>query len=129
MYKGPATSSKFETVSMSDAPLDKEALLDLVDQDRDFLQTLVGTFLDDCESYMDAIRTAVAEEDAITLKEEAHGLKGAVANLKADPAREAARQLEEIGRSGAFDEAASALVELEDEIERLQSVLTEMVEE
>lgn len=113
---------------MSDAPVDKEALFDLVDEDPDFLETLVETFLDDCESYMSAIRTAVEEEDASTLKKEAHGLKGAVANLKAEPAREAARQLEEMGRSNSFDDAAQALDHLEEEIEHLRSVLAEMIE-
>lgn len=114
---------------MSDAPLDKDALFDLVDEDFDFLKTLVETFLDDCENYMAAIRTAVADEDAITLREEAHGLKGAVANLKAEPAREAARRLEEMGRSGTFEEADAALDDLEAEIERLRSALAEIIEE
>ena len=114
---------------MSDAPVDKEALFDLVDEDPDFLKTLVDTFLDDCETYMAAIREAVEAEDASTLKEEAHGLKGAVANLQAEPAREAARRLEEMGRSASLDEAASALDRLETEIERVRSVLTEMIEE
>lgn len=114
---------------MSDSAIDEEALLDLVDDDPDFLQTLVQTFLDDCESYMAAIRTAVAEEDAITLKEEAHGLKGAVANLQAASAQEAARRLEEMGRSGTFDDADTALDDLEEEIERLRSALVEMIEE
>lgn len=114
---------------MSDSPVDKEALFDIVDEDPDFLETLVGTFLDDCETYMSAIRTAVEEEDASTLKEQAHGLKGAVANLQAEPAREAARQLEEMGRSNTFDEADSALEHLEEEIRHLQSMLAEMVEE
>lgn len=114
---------------MPDDPVDKEALLDLVDEDLDFLETLVDTFLADCYSYMSSIRTAVEEEDATTLQEEAHGLKGAVANLKAEPAREAARRLEEMGRSATFDEADSTLDQLEDEIERLRTVLVNMVEE
>lgn len=114
---------------MPDSPVDKEALFKLVDEDPAFLNTLVETFLDDCEVYMAALRTAVEEEDATTLKEEAHGLKGAVANLKAEPAQEAARRLEEIGRSGAVDEADRALDHLETEIERLREALSEMLEE
>jgi HPt (histidine-containing phosphotransfer) domain-containing protein len=113
---------------MPDVPVDKEALLNLVDEDLDFLETLVDTFLEDCDSYMSSIRTAVEEEDATTLQEEAHGLKGAVANLKAEPAWEAARRLEEMGRSATFDEVDAALEQLETEIERLRAVLREMVE-
>jgi len=114
---------------MSDSPVDEEALFKLVDEDPAFLNTLVETFLDDCEVYMTALRTAVEENDAKTLQEEAHGLKGAVANLKAEPAREAARRLEELGRSGSIDEADRALEHLESEIKRLRAALTEMLEE
>jgi HPt (histidine-containing phosphotransfer) domain-containing protein len=114
---------------MSDRPVDKEALFNLVDEDPAFLETLIDTFLEDCPLYMDAIRTAVEEEDAVALTEQAHGLKGAVANLHAEPAHEAAHRLEEIGRSGRFEEAASALSVLETEIDRLRAALTEMVDE
>lgn len=114
---------------MSDPPVDKQALRDLVDNDSAFLKRLIETFLDDCEAYLVALRTAVKEEDPATLQKEAHGLKGAVANLKAEPAQEAARRLEEIGRSGAMEEADRSLDRLETEIDRLRSVLAEMVED
>jgi HPt (histidine-containing phosphotransfer) domain-containing protein len=113
---------------MADPPVDKQAIRDLVDNDSAFLTRLIETFLDDCKTYLAALRTAVEEEDAATLQKEAHGLKGAVANLKAEPAREAARRLEEIGRSGAMEDADRALDRLETEIERLRSVLAEMTE-
>lgn len=114
---------------MSDSPVDKEALFTLVDEDPDFLERLVETFLADCSTYMDAIRTAVEEEDAQALTKEAHGLKGAVANLQAPSAQEAAHRLEVMGRSGELNGAESALETLEHEIDRLRSVLTDMVEE
>jgi len=114
---------------MSSPVLDREALLDTVDQDADFLQTLVSAFLDDCPSYMAAIRQAVADEDAQTLIREAHGLKGAVANLRAPSAREAARRLEEMGQEASFEHAPKALEELEKEIDRLRVALKDLVGE
>lgn len=114
---------------MSDSPVDKDALFELVDHDSDFLATLVGTFLDDCPDYMDAIREAVEAGDAETLVREAHGLKGAAANMQAEAAQVAARRLEEIGRSGNLDRAPDALEELETEIERLVPALETLVEE
>jgi HPt (histidine-containing phosphotransfer) domain-containing protein len=113
---------------MSDSPVDKEALFDIVDEDPSFLTTLIDTFLDDCDAYMSALRTAVEKNDAAALEEEAHGLKGAVANLQAEPAREAARRLEELGRSGDMEEATRALDRLDTEIDRLRSALAEMAE-
>lgn len=114
---------------MSDSPVDKEALFDLVDEDPTFLERLVETFLADCTTYMEAIRAAVAEKDATTLTEEAHGLKGAVANLQAPSAQEAAHRLEEMGRAGELDGAESALATLEQEIDQLRSALTNMIDE
>lgn len=113
---------------MPDSPVNKEALFNVVDDDPAFLKTLIDTFLDDCETYMSGLRTAVEEEDEASLAEEAHGLKGAVANLQAEPAREAARRLEELGRSGAVEEAGRALDRLETEIDRLRAALMDMVE-
>lgn len=112
---------------MSDTPVNEDALLELVDQDPEFLATLVQTFLDDCPEYMDSIRRAVAEGDAEALVEEAHGLKGAVANLKAQPARQAAKRMEELGRDGNLDDAPEALEKLEQRIGRLRSALKDLI--
>jgi HPt (histidine-containing phosphotransfer) domain-containing protein len=114
---------------MSDTPVDKEALFALVDEDPAFLARLVETFLADCTTYMDAIRTAIEEGDAGTLMEEAHGLKGAVANLQAPSAQKAAHRLEEMGRAGELEGAEAALQSLEHEIDRLRTVLKAMVDE
>jgi HPt (histidine-containing phosphotransfer) domain-containing protein len=114
---------------MPEAPLDKDALFELVDEDPEFLQQLIQTFQADCSVYMEAIRQAVDDRDADALIREAHGLKGAVANLQAESAQQAAHRLEEIGRNDRLDEAPSALKDLEDEIRRLRSALTDLTNE
>jgi len=110
-------------------PFNRQALLDIVDGDADFLETLVNAFLEDCPSYVDGIRQAVAAQDAEALVREAHGLKGAVANLRAEPARRAAHRLEEMGRNESLDDAPDAIDTLEQELERLRTALTTFVEE
>jgi len=114
---------------MAASPVDRQALFKAVDEDPDFLNILIDTFLEDCPEYMKALRRAVEDKDAEALVEEAHGLKGAVANLRAEPAEDAARRLEEIGRSEAVEEAPEALDVLEDEIDRLRSALSEIAED
>jgi len=114
---------------MSDAPVDKEALFELVDEDPEFLKRLIKTFLDDCSVYMEGIREAIEAEEADSLTREAHGLKGAVSNLQAEPAQEAARRLEEIGRSDTLEKAPDALQNLEEEIQRLRSALKAYTDE
>ena len=114
---------------MASSPVDRSALLDTVDGDPDFLETLVHTFLDDCPTYLDAIRAAVREGDADELAQESHGLKGAVGLLHARPARRAAKRLEECGREDNLDEAPDALDALANELDRLRPALREIVED
>jgi HPt (histidine-containing phosphotransfer) domain-containing protein len=117
------------TLFMSKAPVDEDALLELVDDDTEFLETLIDTFLADCSEYMESIRQAVDDEDARALVEEAHGLKGAVANLQAQSAQHAARRMEELGRSEDFEKASDAFEELQARVDRLQSALQEIVQD
>lgn len=115
---------------MSDSsPIDKEALFQLVDEDPEFLGSLVETFLRDCSAYMDDIRAAVENEDAEALQREAHGLKGASGNMQAESTQAAAQRLENIGRSGELEKAPEALHELEGEVDRLIPALKAFVEE
>lgn len=114
---------------MPSSPLNRSALLDTVDGDTDFLATLVDTFLDDCPTYLEAIRAAVDDGDAEALVQEAHGLKGALGLLHARPARQAAKRLEELGRTEQLDAAPEALDDLTDALDRLCPALREMVEE
>ncbi|MFB6099495.1 MAG: Hpt domain-containing protein [Salinibacter sp.] len=108
---------------MPTSPLDRDALVELLDRNPDLIETIVDSFLDDCPDYMSAIRTAVEEEDGEQLEREAHGLKGAAGSLRARPASEAAQALEEIGHAGDFAEAEAALDTLEREIDRLKEAL------
>lgn len=112
---------------MSGAPINEDALLDLVDRDAAFLETLVDTFLEDCTAYVETIRTAVAEEDPKALARAAHSLKGAAANLQAPAVRATARRLEEMGRTDDLDGAAAAVDELDAEVARLRTALTNLV--
>jgi HPt (histidine-containing phosphotransfer) domain-containing protein len=98
-----------------------------VDGDTTFLATLVETFLDDCPEYLAAIRAAVDNGDAEALVQEAHGLKGAVGLLHAAPARQAAKRLEELGRTEQLDEAPAALDDLTAALDRLRPALRDLV--
>jgi len=114
---------------MSNSPIDEDALLDLVDGDRDFLGSLVETFRTDCAAYLDAIRAAVDAGDAEALRREAHGLKGAAANMQAEAVRAAAHRLEELGRAEGLDQASQALQRLEAAVDRLMPALETLADE
>jgi len=114
---------------MPDAPVDRDALLDLVDEDTAFLKKLIGTFSRDCATYLENIRAAIEEDDAATLAEEAHGLKGAAAHLQVEAVRTAARRLEELGREGDLNPAPKHAFRLEQAVGRALPALEEMVQE
>lgn len=103
--------------------VDRDALVDLLDENADLIATIIDSFLDDCPDYMEGIREAVEKGDAEELKREAHGLKGAAGSLRAQPASKAAQALEEMGHSGDFTGAEAALESLESEIDRLTDAL------
>jgi HPt (histidine-containing phosphotransfer) domain-containing protein len=114
---------------MPDAPVDQDALLDLVDGDTVFLERLIETFRRDCKAYLRDIRSAIDRGDAEALVNEAHGLKGAAAHLQAESVRAAARRLEEVGRKGELDRAPELAWRLERAVNCLLPALEEMVEE
>jgi len=114
---------------MSVSSVDRDELVDLLDGNPDLIATIIDSFLDDCPDYMEAIRTAVENEEGDVLEREAHGLKGAAGSLRAKPASEAAQVLEEMGHSDNFEEAEPALETLEREIDRLKDDLQALKDE
>jgi len=114
---------------MSVSSVDRDELVDLLDGNPDLIATIIDSFLDDCPDYMEAIRTAVENEEGDVLEREAHGLKGAAGSLRAEPASEAAQVLEEMGHSDNFEEAEPALETLEREIDRLKDDLQALKDE
>ena len=109
--------------------LDRAALFERIDGDRDLLVEIVGAFLKDCPRLVAAIREAVAQGDAKTLERTAHALKGSVSNFAAQAATAAAERLEQMGREGNLSQATEGYALLEQEMERLQSLLAELVQE
>ncbi len=96
--------------------LDREALLERLGGDWEFLQEIACLFLQDCPKLLAEIRAAVSNADAQSLEHAAHTLKGSVANFGAEKARQAAFRLEALARSGDLTPAAEACSTLEREL-------------
>jgi two-component system sensor histidine kinase/response regulator len=103
--------------------LNKDALLARVEGDVPLVGEMAATFLGECPKYLSDIRQAVANCDSRALQSTAHTLKGSVANFTAHRATQAALRLEMMARDGDLTKSEPALLELEDEIERLKPVL------
>ncbi len=119
-----------EEVAAGRAPARDEAMPDLSDQvlarvggDRELLAEISRLFVDDAPRHLAQIRLALEARDGESLRRAAHGLKGAAANFDADGVVNAARALEEIGRTAQFDEHEAAWRALTIETDRLIAVL------
>ena len=67
--------------------------------DDDLLREIAGLLLRDCPRLLAELHGALARGDFTTVQNTAHSLKGAIANVGAEPAVEAAYQVEQAARS------------------------------
>jgi two-component system, sensor histidine kinase and response regulator len=107
----------------SQAPLDWDALLESIDGDEDFAGELANAFLGTGDRELAAIAAAIDKGDAGALRDSAHSLKGATANLRASAATAAAAQLESAAGSGRSEEFPELAGKLSDEIRRISAYL------
>ncbi len=84
-------------------PFDKDALIDRVDGDAEFLAESVALLDEDGPPLLGEIRDAASTSDVDRVAKAAHAFKGLVSNFCATAAEEAARRVETIGREGATD--------------------------
>jgi HPt (histidine-containing phosphotransfer) domain-containing protein len=100
---------------MSGLPLtfDLDALMTWVDGDAELLDELADAFVTQVSDWLDELKTAVAGGDAFTAYRVAHGVKGAVGNMGATAVRDAAAELEAMGRAGDLGAAPTTLDRLE----------------
>jgi HPt (histidine-containing phosphotransfer) domain-containing protein len=108
----------------NDNLLDREAILERVGGDVEFLQEIAGLFAEDCPKLLTQIRSAVSTGDPVALEHAAHTLKGSVSNFGAEPARQAALRVEMLGRNGDLAQAPEACSALEMEMQRFTAALT-----
>lgn len=91
--------------------------------DRGFLVELAQLLLNCWPEHRDRIHEAMDHQDAPALERAVHSLKGAVSNFGTGRAFSAAFRLEELARDRGLAGAGSAIVDLEQEFERLRTAL------
>jgi CheY-like chemotaxis protein len=111
------------------AAVDREALFELLSDDRELLRDLVELYAADAQDRLESIAEAVGRADGRALVEAAHALTGASGNLRVAVVLESARRLEDMGRSGELQDAAQELVVLQRELPRALAALQSIVDE
>ena len=77
------------------SPIDFAAVLEMLGGDRQLVHALLGTFLEELSSDLEASQLATADDDAESLRLLAHRIKGTSASLHALIVSAAARELEQ----------------------------------
>jgi HPt (histidine-containing phosphotransfer) domain-containing protein len=105
-------------------PVDWANLRARVDGDLDLLTEMIEIFLSTSPALLAEIEAAVAAEDCPTVARAAHCLKGALLNISATDAAQAAVELEQCGRQDAAAQLAARLTMLKIRSRRLQNELS-----
>jgi CheY-like chemotaxis protein/HPt (histidine-containing phosphotransfer) domain-containing protein len=106
-----------------------EATLDRLDGNEKLLFRLIQLFQRESLSILAELRDTLGQGNATELRARAHKLKGALASIGGDAAREAAARLEEMAAAGNLDPAAQCVDTLVDELGRLEGALERYVAE
>lgn len=114
---------------MAKQTIDRAALMDSVQNDRELLGDLIELFEEYYPATLAKINVAVTERDFSSLREASHQLKGSVSNFHAVDARNTAFDLEKKGRDCDFDGVEQLSDRLDAELTRLLNELYKILEE
>jgi PAS domain S-box-containing protein len=92
---------------------------------RDLLQQMIEFFFKDADSFLPQIRAALQKGDLVDVGQLGHRLKGTIAHIGAEAARNAAERVERLLRHAERAEAEDAVRAFERECEVLRAALTE----
>ena len=120
---GKCSAGKTAAPEDCDQVFDRSGLLKRLAGNHGLAERLVREFLVDTPSQLRILRKLLEDGDADSARRQAHKVKGAAANLSAGPLREAAFHTEQAAMAGQLDKVADLLVAMEDEFERVKSVL------
>jgi two-component system, sensor histidine kinase and response regulator len=100
-----------------------EAVLARVGGDVQFLMDISQLFIEELPGHLVKIRTALDTRNGPALRRAAHGFRAAATNFEASAVVDAARTLEEMGRTAEFGDDERAWIRLTSEASLLASVL------
>jgi len=122
---------KYEGVFLMSEVLifDKDGAVERVDGDCDLLKELGEIFLEDYNTQLKEIQTAISKNDYYTVNRKAHSIKSALGNLGAMKAHAAALAIEIEGRNESLQKAPVLLEELRHNVQDYFIELKKFLEE
>ncbi len=112
---------------MSQEIIDQGILMDIFEGDMELYGEIVEVFLEFQPEQLEAVAQGIAVQDPKAIEQAAHRLKGGLVNIGALQAGEAARVLEEAGRTQQMGGLEEKLKRLRYENKRLIEALKEII--
>jgi HPt (histidine-containing phosphotransfer) domain-containing protein len=110
-----------ESDAIDGAVLDR--LLESVGGDREFLGELIQTFFDDTPGLFATLHAALAAQNSEEFRRAAHSLKSNSASFGAMALSKISKEMEDMGKAGAFDGAEARIARAEEEYSRVRAAL------
>jgi CheY-like chemotaxis protein/HPt (histidine-containing phosphotransfer) domain-containing protein len=104
-------------------PVDFSHIKDIFGDDTDAINELINIYVNDADQLLVVLESAVHEKNAELIKNKAHSIKGASANIGAGKLRQHSAELEQIGMSGRIEEALNVFGNVKTEFERVKIFL------
>ncbi len=104
---------------------DRPGLVARTMEDEDLLREIVSCFLEDAPRLIEDIKEHIRSGDSALAGAQAHGLKGAAANVGGVALSETAHEMERAGNAGRLEAADALLPELERQFARLRDRMRE----
>lgn len=106
--------------------LDREVALSRVGGDQELLSEIAVLFLSEYPGQLAALSAAIEAGNATAVERAAHAIKGSMATFGAQPAVQAALQIEQAGRASNLSGVAELLANLQSRLETLHSELASL---
>ena len=120
-HKKEAESTQPESeITVSAESVNMEALLDIVDDDREQLQQLLTMYIDHTTERIDELKTAVLDSSPNKICEIAHKSKGSSSTCGMIKISKMFAEIENIGKSNSTEGVEEKIVEVEKEFEEIK---------
>ena len=120
-----ACFNKYLNTTKSLEHIDYPQLLKMVGGDKNILDTLIQTTIEDMPERIEGLTQAIEDKDIKTTTMIAHAIKGLASNLHFDQMAIIAKDIETKSQNNQFDKIARLLSELKDEWETVKNKISE----
>ena len=121
----PAETDKPGQEPENPPPVDYDQIVEEFGGSEDLVKTVFNQFIKQAADQIPQLKQALENEDAETIRCEAHKLRGGALNLAAVPLGMIAERLEDLGESKNLDGADRLVIEFEKEFNRLKCFINE----